>query len=60
MADKYFAGYSGTNVLDKDISLINEGQLRQVLIDNDDEKTIVQGSVMPLEEATSYASKQIV
>ena len=59
MADKYFAGYSGTNVLDKDISLINEGQLRQVLIDNDDEKTIVQGSVMPLEEGYELRIKQI-
>jgi S-layer protein (TIGR01567 family) len=59
MADKYFAGYSGTNILDKDISLINEGQLRQVLIDNDDEKTIVQGSVMPLEEGYELRIKQI-
>jgi S-layer protein (TIGR01567 family) len=59
MADKYFAGYSGTNVLDKDISLINEGQLRQVLIDNNDEKTIVQGSVMPLEEGYELRIKQI-
>lgn len=59
MADKYFAGYSGTNVLDRDISLINEGQLRQVLIDNDDEKTIVQGSVMPLEEGYELRIKQI-
>src|SRR5512136_2526364 len=49
MADKYFAGYSGTNVVD-DISLINEGQLRKVLMDTNDEKTIVQGSVLPLEE----------
>ena len=59
MADKYFAGYSGTNVVDKDLSLINDGQLRQVLIDNDDEKTIVQGSVMPLEEGYELRIKQI-
>lgn len=59
MADKYFAGYSGTNVLDKDLSLINDGQLRQVLIDNNDEKTIVQGSVMPLEEGYELRIKQI-
>lgn len=59
MADKYFAGYSGTNVLDKDLSLINDGQLRQVLIDNNDERTIVQGSVMPLEEGYELRIKQI-
>ncbi len=59
MADKYFAGYSGTNVVDKDISLINDGQLRKVLIDNNDEKTIVQGSVMPLEEGYELRIKQI-
>ena len=59
MADKYFAGYSGTNVVDKELSLINDGQLRQVLIDNDDEKTIVQGSVMPLEEGYELRIKQI-
>lgn len=59
MADKYFAGYSGTDVVDRDLSLINDGQLRQVLIDNDDEKTIVQGSVMPLEEGYELRIKQI-
>jgi S-layer protein (TIGR01567 family) len=59
MADKYFAGYSGTEVVDKDISLINEGQLRQVLMDNDDEKTIVQGSVLPLEEGYELRIKEI-
>ncbi len=59
MADKYFAGYSGTKVVDKEISLINEGQLRQVLMDNDDEKTIVQGSVLPLEEGYELRIKEI-
>ena len=59
MADKYFAGYSGTNVVDKELSLINDGQLRKVLIDNNDEKTIVQGSVMPLEEGYELRIKQI-
>jgi S-layer protein (TIGR01567 family) len=59
MADKYFAGYSGTEVVDKDLSLINDGQLRQVLIDNNDEKTIVQGSVLPLEEGYELRIKEI-
>jgi S-layer protein (TIGR01567 family) len=58
MADKYFAGYSGTNVVD-DISLINEGQLRKVLMDTNDEKTIVQGSVLPLEEGYELRIKEI-
>jgi S-layer protein (TIGR01567 family) len=59
MADKYFAGYSGTEVVDKDLSLINNGQLRQVLIDSDDEKTIVQGSVLPLEQGYELRIKEI-
>jgi S-layer protein (TIGR01567 family) len=59
MADKYFAGYSGTEVVDKDISLINDGQLRQVLMDNNDEKTIVQGSILPLEEGYELRIKEI-
>ena len=30
MADKYFAGYGKTEVVDSNISLINDGQLRKV------------------------------
>jgi len=59
MADKYFAGYKSNDVFDKDRSLINDGQLRRVLIDSDDENTITTGSVMPLEEGYELRIKQI-
>jgi len=61
MAEKYFAGYQGTNpdVVDSDISLINEGQLRRVLIDSDDENTISSGSVLSLEEGYELRIKEI-
>ena len=35
MADKYFAGYKANDVFDKDRSLINDGQLRRVLMDSE-------------------------
>lgn len=50
MADKYFAGYKESEVIDRARSLINDGQLRRVLIDSDDESTLTSGSVLPLEE----------
>ena len=59
MADKYFAGYKANDVFDKDRSLINDGQLRRVLIDSDAESTITTGSVMPLEEGYELRIKQI-
>jgi S-layer protein (TIGR01567 family) len=59
MADKYFAGYRANDVFDKDRSLINDGQLRRVLIDSGNENTITTGSVMPLEEGYELRIKQI-
>lgn len=59
MADKYFAGYKANDLFDKDVSLINDGQLRRVLIDTDDESTITTGSVLPLEEGYELRIKQI-
>ncbi|VVB71080.1 S-layer protein [uncultured archaeon] len=59
MAEKYFAGYKSNEIFDKDRSLINDGQLRQVLIDTDDESTITTGSVLPLEEGYELRIKQI-
>ena len=59
MADKYFAGYGNTAVVDSNISLINDGQLRKVLIDNDDEHTITSGSVLPLEEGYELRIKEV-
>ncbi len=59
MADKYFAGYKANDVFDKDRSLINDGQLRRVLVDSSDEHTITTGSVLPLEEGYELRIKQI-
>jgi S-layer protein (TIGR01567 family) len=61
MADKYFAGYNGTSsdVVNQDISLINEGQLRRVLLDSDTENTITSGSVLALEDGYELRIKEI-
>ncbi|MDM7935031.1 MAG: S-layer protein domain-containing protein [Methanothrix sp.] len=59
MADKYFAGYKANDLFEKDMSLINDGQLRRVLIDSDEEQTITSGSVLPLEEGYELRIKQI-
>ena len=59
MADKYFAGYEKNDLFDGEKSLINEGQLRKVLIDNDEDKTITSGSVLPLEEGYELRIKEV-
>ena len=61
MAQKYFAGYMGTDrdVLDKEISLLDEEELREVLIDDDEEYTVDTGSVLPLEEGYEVRIKEI-
>lgn len=59
MAEKYFAGYIKGELFDKDMSLINENQLRRVLIDSDDEETITSGSVLPLEEGYELRINEI-
>lgn len=61
MADKYFGGYAGSNpdVADNGISLINENQLRKVLIDSDDSRSITTGSVLPLANGYELRIKEI-
>ncbi len=59
MADKYFAGYKASDLFDRDVSLINDGQLRRVLIDSDDESTITTGSVLSMQEGYELRIKQI-
>lgn len=61
MADKYFAGYVGTSpeVIDEEVSLLDDEQLRKVLVDDDEEKTITSGSVLALEEGYELRIKQI-
>ncbi|HSD57238.1 MAG TPA: S-layer protein domain-containing protein, partial [Methanotrichaceae archaeon] len=60
MADKYFAGYNDdTEFTDDAVSIINEEELRKVLMDSDDEQTISTGSVLPLEEGYELRIKQV-
>lgn len=59
MADKYFAGYKEDEVIDRPRSLINDGQLRRVLIDSDEENTLTSGSVLPLEEGYELRIKEV-
>jgi len=59
MAEKFFAGYMGTTVADDEISLLDEEELREVLIDSDDEYTVTTGSVLPLEEGYELRIKEI-
>lgn len=49
MAEKYFAGYPKNSFTDG-VSMLSEGQLSKVLIDNDERSTIVPGSSLVLEE----------
>jgi S-layer protein (TIGR01567 family) len=62
MAEKYFAGYSdATNddITDDAISLMSNGQLSKVLIDDDDEKSIYTGSSLILEEGYSLNIQEV-
>ncbi|MFZ3149780.1 MAG: S-layer protein domain-containing protein [Methanothrix sp.] len=59
MADKYFAGYNNKTEFTDEVSAINEGQLRKILIDNDDSQTIASGSVLSLEDGYELRIKQV-
>lgn len=59
MADKYFAGYKESEIISNPRSLINDGQLRKVLIDSDDEQTLTSGSVLPLEEGYELRIREV-
>jgi len=49
MAEKYFAGYPDNEFTD-DVSLLPDGQLSKVLIDDDSKKSLYSGSSLILEE----------
>ena len=49
LADKYFAGYPD-NDFSEDISLVSNGELSKVLIDNEEKKRVYSGSSLLLEE----------
>ncbi|MGV8089689.1 MAG: S-layer protein domain-containing protein, partial [Methanothrix sp.] len=59
MADKYFAGYNDETEFTDEASIIGEGQLRRVLTDSDDSRTIASGSVLSLEEGYELRIKQV-
>jgi S-layer protein (TIGR01567 family) len=59
MADKYFAGYNNQTEFTDESSVIGEGQLRRVLTDSDDSRTIASGSVLSLEEGYELRIKQV-
>ena len=49
LAEKYFAGYPD-NTFTKSVSMVSQGQLSKVLIDNDDKKSVYPGSALVLED----------
>ncbi len=59
MADKYFAGYNNATEFTDEVSIINDGELRKILIDSDDSQTIASGSVFSLEEGYELRIKQV-
>ncbi|WMW24222.1 S-layer protein domain-containing protein [Methanolobus sediminis] len=52
MAEKYFAGYTDDTDVDgvDDVSLMSNGQLSEVLLDDDDKASVYSGSSLILEE----------
>ena len=59
LAEKYFAGYNSETVFTKEFSLINEGQLRKVLIDDDQSYTVRSGTTFPLKEGYELRIKEV-
>ncbi|MDD3246698.1 MAG: S-layer protein domain-containing protein [Methanosarcina sp.] len=55
MADKYFAGYSDNTSVSgvDDVSLISDGILAKILIDNDDKESAYSGDALVLEDGYS-------
>jgi S-layer protein (TIGR01567 family) len=61
MADKYFAGYTanGTISNNKVISTIGSGQLQKILLDDDDKRSVYEGSTLTLGEGYVLKMKQV-
>ena len=59
IGDKYFAGYSNETIFTNEAKVINEGQLRRVLLDSDDSQTIASGSVISLQEGYELRIGQV-
>ncbi len=58
MADKYFAGYH-KNEFTTDVSIVSQGQLSKVLLDEKDKKSLVSGSALILEEGYALNIKEV-
>ncbi len=54
MAERYFAGYTeNTDFVNDDVSVISDGQLSKVLLDDDEERSLYAGSSLLLSEGYS-------
>lgn len=58
LADKYFAGYPDNEFSDE-VSLVSNGELAKVLIDNEEKKRVYSGSSLLLEEGYKLEVKEI-
>jgi len=67
MAEKYFAGYTGNTTITNTrpstsfagISVLSQGQLHKVLIDDDTQRTVSVGSTLTLKEGYVLKAKDI-
>lgn len=58
MAEKYFAGYPDNDFTDS-LSLVSQGQLSKVLIDESDKKSLVSGSSLVMEEGYALSIVEV-
>ncbi len=58
LADKYFAGYP-ENKFSDGVSLVSNGELAKVLIDNEEKKRVYSGSSLLLEEGYELEVKEV-
>ncbi len=60
MAERYFAGYTNnTQFTDDDISLMSNGQLTRVLIDEDERRSVFAGSSIVLNEGYRLTIEEV-
>jgi S-layer protein (TIGR01567 family) len=59
MGDTYFAGYKSNSFVSSDRSLIKEGKLSKILIDEDKKHTLYVGNSLTLEEGYSLRIDEI-
>ena len=61
MASKYFAGYTENNSISnkEKKSIIGNGQLQKVLLDDDEKRTLTQGGTLTLEEGYVLQMKEV-